>query len=315
VFYLPKEIARVSATVEDSAAQIDVERNYHLLFRQHGCYLASDLRPNRFAVRSEFARGVRYWPVAIATDDDAAASEDVKSWQKLFAGSPIQLFAIPVDEPHDDAARLRVRHFGELIRAAGGGLWNAVTAPPHPLYDGFVDVYITPDASSRPRFTYNGHPPQAGSNILDTDGIALRTWGWIAFLYDVELWYAWEGLYFSDRYNNGGPTDVLHDPLTFDQRRTGGTDFGNGDGILAYPGLLPSARLKALRRGQQDRLLLMKLASCGGDAKGLAQKLVGKALQDAPGQGAGSWPSDAARWDAARLELLDAIVSKCVAHD
>ena len=78
--------------------------------------------------------------------------------------------------------------------------------------------------------------------ILDTDGAALRTWGWIAERYGIELWYAWEGLYFSDRYNRGGPTDVMVDPLTFDERSLGRSDFGNGDGLLAYPGPLPSMR-------------------------------------------------------------------------
>ena len=35
------------------------------------------------------------------------------------------------------------------------------------------------------------------------------------------------------------------EPITFDERRKGGEDFGNGDGLLAYPGPLPSLRLKA----------------------------------------------------------------------
>jgi hypothetical protein len=51
--------------------------------------------------------------------------------------------------------------------------------------------------------------------ILDTDGVALRTWGWIAFRYDIGLWYAWEGLYFTDRYNGGAPKDVVTQPITF----------------------------------------------------------------------------------------------------
>src|SRR5208283_3291118 len=88
-------------------------------------------------------------------------------------------------------------------------------------------------------WTYNGRPPEAGSMILDTDGVALRTWGWIAYRYDVELWYAWEALYFSDRYNGGGATDVMRNPITFDERRKGRGgegDWGNGDGVLAYPG-------------------------------------------------------------------------------
>jgi hypothetical protein len=147
--------------------------------------------------------------------------------------------------------------------------------------------------------------------ILDTSGVALRTWGWIAFRYDVELWYAWEGLYFSDRYNGGGPTDVMRNPLTFDQRRKGGDDRGNGDGLLAYPGPLPSLRLKALRRGLQDRLLLRRLAACGGAAfaRALARRMVPRALGEARGRP--SWPDDEPAWERARLELLDLAARFC----
>ena len=64
--------------------------------------------------------------------------------------------------------------------------------------------------------------------IIDTEGTALRTWGWLAFRYDIELWHAWEGLYFSDRYNDGQSTDVFRTPLTFDERTRGGKDFDPG---------------------------------------------------------------------------------------
>ena len=126
--------------------------------------------------------------------------------------------------------------------------------------------------------------------ILDTDGVALRTWGWIAYRYGIELWYAWEGLYFSDRYNGGAPTAVFEQAITFDERRKGGEDFGNGDGVLAYPGPLPSLRLKALRRGLQDRLLLLELERCGGgkEARAIAEKLVPRALGEA--EVTPSWP-------------------------
>jgi hypothetical protein len=184
-----------------------------------------------------------------------------------------------------------------------------------------MDVFISPKnipavAASRvargERFwTYNGRPPEAGSMILDTDGAALRTWGWIAERYDVELWYAWEGLYFSDRYNHGGKSDVLRDPITFDERRRGGSDWGNEDGVLAYPGPLPSLRLKALRRGLEDRLLLRQLDACGGGeiARNIVQRVVPRALGEATG--APTWPADEAVWAKAREQVLDAIEVRC----
>jgi hypothetical protein len=147
--------------------------------------------------------------------------------------------------------------------------------------------------------------------ILDTDGVALRSWGWIGERYDVELWHAWEGLYWSDRYNRGGPTQVTSDALTFDERSKGGSDFGNGDGLLAYPGPRASLRLKSLRRGLQDRLLLRELKACGGEAAAarITARLVPRALGE--GQGDASWSVAETTWEVARNELLDNIEEEC----
>ncbi len=339
VFYAPKELARVHHIVDvDSAAEVDWERKYDLLFRAHGAYLASDLSPARFSARRGALHNVRYWPVAIDTTSDQTILRDVGAFRTLFHGETAQPFAIPVDEPHSLEERTRVKQIGEAVERAGGGVLRAVTGKEDPIYDGAVDVYISPEIF--PKFaadqhndklhfwTYNGHPPQAGSMILDTDGTALRTWGWIAYRYGVELWYAWEGAYFSDRYNKGGPTDVMTQPLTFDQRRTRGAqaDWGNGDGVLIYPQTgdipvspFPSLRLKALRRGLTDRLLLQKLEHCAGPAiaQTIATRLIPRALGDAPDAkssaklAAGAWSTDEAVWESARRELIDLLAERC----
>lgn len=183
---------------------------------------------------------------------------------------------------------------------------------------------MSPHALPRPdgygpgaRFwTYNGREPAAGNMTIDKPGTALRTWGWIAERYGVELWYAWEGLYWTDRCNEGtAPTDVVRQPITFDERRRGGEDWGNGDGLLVYPGPLPSLRLKALRRGLTDRLLLRLLASCGdGGARAAAavvHRMIPRALGEAPEDGAGRWPRDEATWERARQVVLDALAAHC----
>jgi len=244
------------------------------------------------------------------------------------SGNGSTCFAIatsrPVDEPKTAEDQLRARRIAEAIERAGGGrprLLCGVTDAVSPIYGDAIDVFLSPKNlpnAARDRlargerfWTYNGRPPEAGSMILDTDGVALRTWGWIAYRYGVELWYAWEALYFSDRYNRGGPTDVFSQPVTFDERRKGGEDFGNGDGVLAYPGPLPSLRLKALRRGLMDRLLLLELESCGQGARArqIARRIVPRALDEAgvfP-----SWPSEEIEWERARNEVLDAIEENC----
>jgi hypothetical protein len=327
-FYLPSELARVHGLLDDDSPELmAVEQTYYDLFRAHGVLLASDVSPARFPVRRSFVRDVRFWPVGIDTSSDDAIADDVHRWLELFRDLSATPFAIPIDEPHTLDQKMRARHIADVIGSAGGGrprLLRGVTDVAAPLYGNAIDVFISPknlptvalERHDRGEhfWTYNGRPPEAGSMILDTDGLALRTWGWIAYRYDVELWYAWEGLYFSDRYNGGGPTAVMGDPITFDERRRGGEDWGNGDGILAYPGPLPSLRLKELRRGLQDRLLLRELDACGGgdEAQSIARRIVPRALAEA-GAASSSWPTLESTWEGARRQLLDAIEVSC--HD
>ena len=271
---------------------------------------------------------VRYWPVAVDTSSDEAIARDVRTWLGIFRDTGVTPFTIPVDEPRTEADRERARHVAEVIGRAGGGrprLLRAVTDEPRASYGDVFDVYFSPKsfraalderkASGELFFTYNGRPPEAGSMVLDTDGVALRTWGWIAERYEITLWYAWEGLYFSDRYNRGGPTDVMVDPLTFDERARGRSDWGNGDGVLAYPGPLPSMRLKALRRGLEDRLLLRELASCGGgdEARRIVRRMVPRALGQASGEP--SWSVEEPKWERARREVIRQIEVHCNEED
>jgi hypothetical protein len=325
VFYAPREIAREHGLPDrDEPDLIAKETAYYELFRSHGALLASDLPPERFAARRGFVRDVKYWPVALDLTSDETITRDVGRWLELFRGTGVTPFAIPVDEPRTPAMRERVRHIADVIGRAGGGrpaLLRAVTDRPDPIYGDSIDVYFSPRAIPTPaatrrllgeRFwTYNGRAPEAGSMILDTDGPALRSWGWIAERYGIELWYAWEGLYFSDRYNDGHATDTLVDPLTFDQRTKGGSDFGNGDGLLAYPGAVPSLRLKTLRRGLEDRLLLRELERCGGGeaSRRIAREVVPRALGEADGHT--SWLHDELGWERARAEVLDQIEVTC----
>jgi hypothetical protein len=327
VFYLPSEIARAEAVADDDGRELlERETLYQQLFREHGAFLAADLAPARFEVRRRFVHDVKYWPVAVDTSSDESIARDVRSWLELFRGTGVTPFAIPVDEPKTAVEKSRARHIAEVIGRSGGGrpgLLRGVTDVAAPSYGDAIDVFLSPtnfatslvarQASGERFWTYNGRPPQAGSMILDTDGVALRTWGWIAQRYDIELWYAWEGLYFSDRYNHGGPSNVLRDPITFDERSRGGSDWGNGDGLLAYPGALPSLRLKALRRGLEDRLLLRELARCGGGdiAQRITRRVVPRALGQARGEQ--SWSLEEPVWERARQEVLDAIEGQC--HD
>ncbi len=241
----------------------------------------------------------------------------VRAWTELLAGTGQVGFAIPIDEPRRLARKLEVRALAAEVRAAGGGpgrFLYAVTDEPHFVYGDLIDAYLSPYAVTRDgaravagampeRWTYNGGEPFAGPMVLDSGGPALRTWGWIAWRWQVGLWYVWDVMYWSDRYahrRRGGTglpalTATDTDAVTFDD----GEDHGNLDGVLLHPGPAGSWRLKTLRRGLQDRALLDALAACAGReaADAIAAAIVPRALGDAGAAGSwrrGAWPRDEA---------------------
>jgi hypothetical protein len=282
-------------------------------FRDHGVLLLPDLSLDDWPTRRGQLVGVRDVPVVIS-DDPARAGAQVTAWLAAFAGTGMVPFTIPIDEPRTPEARRRVRALADVVRAAGGGPTTfrmAVTDAPHPDYGDAIDLYISPRAvhltgDRVDRWTYNGAPPRAGSMVLDAEPPGMRTWGWIAWRWQVPIWYVWDALYWYDRHNRKGAPrpgralDPRRDPVSFND----GEDQGNFDGVLALPGCQPTLRLANLRRGFQDRALLDLAAACDRPAaERLAAELVPRALGDAGDTVA--WPSDEAAWEAARRRLIE----------
>ncbi len=308
----PRELERAGIAEADLAWTL----------RRYGVAASRDLGPDAYEAHAEQLAGLPYVPVLLPKAPEEL-ERDVVSWVHLLAGTGKLPFAIPIDEPRDAATRAEVRALADRVRGvdgAAGKFLFAVTDQPHDVYGDAVDVFITPMGLTRERpasperWTYNGSPPFAGSMILDTDGVALRTWGWIGWRYRIPLWYVWDATYWSDRHNHrrkGGqglpePGNYDLDATTFDD----GEDHGALDGMLIYPTGEPSLRLAALRRGLLDRVLLEAVEACAGrpTADAIAATVIPKALGDAgrPGDsGPGSWPTDELAWETARHALLD----------
>ncbi len=120
-------------------------------------------------------------------------------------------------------------------------------------------------AAGKRAWIYNGHLPQTGTLLLDADPRGLIANGWIAAAAAIERWFYWETTFWDDSNAGGhGPIDPFTTAESFHNRDG---DSALGDGLLVYPGrqsdpfaahrlrfagVLPSLRLKAIRRGVQD---------------------------------------------------------------
>jgi hypothetical protein len=320
----PREFSWAQLGESSVDAPGDVERACIAMFRAHGVLLSPDLPATAYATRKELLAGAAFVP-ALLPDDPTQVGDAARAWLAATAGTGQTPFAIPIDEPYDAAARAKVRALADATHAAARGFVYAVTDSPHAEYGSAVDLYISPRAAHLTgdrytRWTYNGAPPRAGAMVLDAAPPGPRTWGVIAWRWQIYFWYVWDALYWHDRHNAkrrheplpGPALDPRADSISFDD----GSDRGNLDGVLALPGdarapCKPTLRLAAIRRGNFDRALLDAAARCdAAAAERIAAALVPTALADAPARGAPSWPSDGAAWETARRELI-AIASRC----
>jgi hypothetical protein len=170
---------------------------------------------------------------------------------------------------------------------------------------------------------YQGGEPYVGGEALDDDGLALVTWPWIAwrhgldhlFLYNVTEWdYA--RVERSEVPWKGRKREIWENPLNQSWPT-------NSQGVLVYPGtfvgvrgVVPSIRLKQVRRGLQDYEYLHMVERAGrrGVAEAVASRIVPISLDDSGPRGRigprGAWERDPRTWDAARRELAGVIARR-----
>lgn len=315
----PRELAWAAGAANDPPRDVPspAERSCASMFREYGVLLTPDIRLDWWPARKEMLAGVRDLPAWIPSDPVEGAAA-VKAWIAATAGTGQVPFAIPIDEPRTPEKQAKVKELAAAVRAAGGGPTTfryAVTDDIRPdVYGDLIDVYITLNAKRSdtvPRWTYQSGPPRGGSMVLDAVTPGTRTWGWIAWRWNIPLWYVWDALYWHDRHNRKGaplpgtPLVATRDPVSFND----GEDHGNFDGVLTLPtadGCARTLRLASIRRGLQDKALLDLASTCDrAAAEKLAEQMVPRALGDAPKDSARSWSADESDWERARRQLIE----------
>jgi Domain of unknown function (DUF4091) len=175
--------------------------------------------------------------------------------------------------------------------------------------------------SGRKVWISNGALPRAGTLLLDADLTSLRADGWIASFHDVGRWFLWETTFWDDSHAGGrGPVDPFVTAESFHNRQG---DTALLDGLLVYPGtqrgrfaahsigfpgVLPSMRLKNLRRGIQDAgYVALAREARPAEADHIVAELVPAALDELHQTSPSQLPRGGARFEAAR-EALRALI-------
>jgi hypothetical protein len=264
-------------------------------------------------------------------DPRPEALERVREVSSLVGNSVDDLFVYAVDEicnsPRGPGWRALLRTDPSLSRVRA-----AHTCSEDPRAQD-VDLVLMaaqgfatrPAAEARRRgqavWIYNGQLPRAGTMLLDAPPTSLTLNGWIASAYDIGRWFYWESAFWDDDNRGGrGPTDPFVATETF---HNADGDACLYDGLLVYPGkqqapfaahsfgfagVLPSLRLKALRRGIQDAsLFALARAASQRSADSVLARIVPAALDDAALDATTPFSTSAAELAAARAELRQLI--------
>ncbi len=202
----------------------------------------------------------------------------------------------------------------------------------------FADRYLK---SGRKYWGYNGRRPASGSFMIEDEGVSLRMLGWTQFRHKADRWFYWASTAYKNPSRVNFETNVFEQAQTFGRKNNTlhakygetGAEYGNGDGVLFYPGTdthfpqyshsLPgpvaSLRLKLWRRGIQDADYLTMAAEKDPKAvAALVRKMIPKTLweigvtdpKDPSYVHADiSWSVNPDDWERARKELATIILS------
>jgi len=244
--------------------------------------------------------------VVLYAEDEDCRSPRGAGWRALLAGSPNQ-----------NLRRVRVA-------------WTCSEDPTTQPVDVPIVIAGTYDtgwaagarAAGKQTWIYNGQRPATGALLTDTPAIELRTSGWIAAMAGIPRWFIWETTAWYDANHGGlGPYDPFASAETFHNRHG---EAAMGDGVMVYPGrqvdqfqdhsvgfagVLPSIRLKNLRRGIQDAgYYQLARGAATAEANAIARELLPRILGEARLGKPVSWDEHGQRFFDARRRLATLIV-------
>ena len=236
--------------------------------------------------------------------DETCSSPRAAEWQRALAAHPPPR-AVAVAQTCDDPP---ARQSVDIAMLAGGNGFTRATPR-------------EARAAGKRAFIYNGRLPDTGTLMLDADPRGLVTNGWIAAVMGIERWFYWESIFWDDD-NRGGHGAV--DPfVTAESFHNNDGDAQLGDGLLLYPGrqlgrfaasslgvdaVLPSIRLKAIRRGIEDAGLIALAAREQPDETArIVARAVPAALDEADRNRPASWESAPVSFAAARAALREIV--------
>lgn len=250
---------------------------------------------NALAERHLFAKAT---PVVYADDEDCWSPSGA-GWREVIASSP-----------NDNVRRIRVA-------------WTCSDDPARQPVDVpivFAGAYdpARVRASGKTVWIYNGYRPATGSLLTDTEAVSMRTFGWIAAMAAIPRWFIWDSCNWYDSNRGGhGPFDPFTSAATGHNDEDGKVLMG--DGLLVYPGrqadhftehslefdgVVPSIRLKNLRRGVQDAgYYQLARASARTEAEAIARRLFPRILAEARFGDPPSWPEHGQAFFEARRQL------------
>jgi hypothetical protein len=177
-------------------------------------------------------------------------------------------------------------------------------------------------AAGRRAWIYNGELPHTGTLLLDADPRGLVADGWISAAFGIERWFYWESTFWDD--DNAGGHGAIDPFATAESFHNKSGDAALCDGLLVYPGrqrapfaagsfgaprVLPSLRLKALRRGIEDAgLVALAAREHADDVARIVARALPAALDEARPDRPAAWDAPGATFVTAR-DALRALAS------